>query len=331
MKDTLKYKIDKMDNIYDIVHKQYRWSVDELSFRFVSFLIALSDKEFNLEQYNDMIKFIKKKSGVFSYHRGTLMHPTAALMLTKYEKPQEAFLMLLENEKIMKEEGFKTSPYLGIAAHALLLTCPPELARERAQKSMEIYKIMKKNHFWLTGSDDYPVAVLLAGEENTEHMMSEMEVVYENLHRDGFTRSNGLQFLSHLLAFSDGAVSEKITKCKEIYDFFKGKGLRISPTYYGIIGFIALLGKQSTEALNEVLEAYNYLKSASNFKKSYRDMNLLIISALVSNEYVRGSKQSSITETGINVSIQAAIEAQTAALIAATSAVTIAASTTASN
>ena len=60
-------------------------------------------------------------------------------------------------------------------------------------------------------------------------------------------------------------------------------------------------------------------------------MNLLIISALVSNEYVRGSKQSSITETGINVSIQAAIEAQTAALIAATSAVTIAASTTASN
>lgn len=88
-------------------------------------IYALKNKTFDKNEFDETVKYIKKNSKWFSNYRGHQLYSTAALLLTKFSEPQQAFNDLLEYEEKMKAAGFKKSPYLSIAAYALLLTCVP--------------------------------------------------------------------------------------------------------------------------------------------------------------------------------------------------------------
>nr|WP_252187774.1 DUF4003 family protein [Anaeromonas frigoriresistens] len=313
--------------------KHYKWSVGDLSLRFIALVYVISNKSFKKDEFDDMVKYIKKNSGLFSYYRGHNMYSIASLLITKFDEPKEAFIKLKEYDEKMKERGFKKSSYLSIASYALLLTSEGDYIDERIERSMELYKGMKKNHFWLTGTDDYPIAILLSEKkENNDALISEIEHNYDTLHREGFSRSNGLQFLSHLLTFAPTkSVQMKAQKTRSIYDRLKQDKFHVSSTYYGILGFLSILGEHSEEAVEEVVEVVRYLKSNKNFKWTYKDMNVLAATAIVSNKYIEKLSQSNeLLQTGIGISIETMIAAQTAALIAATSAAASANAATAS-
>ena len=101
--------------------------------------------------------------------------------------------------------------------------------------------------------------------------------------------------------------------------------------YYGTIGLLALLDNDSKKALEEVVAMVAYMKSRKDFKWYYKEINTLMISALVSNEYMEEKKQQQgLSTTSIGITIEALIAAQTAAMIAATTAAASAASASAS-
>lgn len=322
MDEKLKAKADLFIETYDSMKKLYRWSAGDLTLRFAALVYMLGDMRFQSDVFNDTVNYIKKNSKLFSYYRSHQKYSTAALLITKSPEPQKAFDCLLEYEDKLKKAGFKNSPYLSIAAYALLLTCNPEEAGGRVEKAMKLYRKMKENHFWLTTSDDYPVAVLMsASEAPEESLLSEIEYCYDALRREGFYRGNGLQFLSHLLSFIPDNEKSKVQKAKHIYDRLKNEGLRIASPYYGIIGYLSLLGEYSDQAVGEVLELVSYLKSNRSFRWVNKGMNTLAATALVANNYFDTcGKNGELLETGIGISIEAMIAAQTAALIAAASA-----------
>lgn len=322
MENNLQTKTDMFIETFSTLKKTYKWSIGDLSLRFIALLYILSNKTFDKDEFNEMTKYIKKNSKWFSYYRGHQMYTTAALLITKFSDPQQAFTNLLEYEEKMKDGGFKKISYLSIASYALLLTCAPKDINGRIQKAMELYKEMKRNHYWFTGSDDYPLAVLLSErDEKISILVSEIENNYDMLHRAGFSRSNGLQFLSHLLTFIPETAQTKVQQTKRIYDQLKQERLHVSSTYYGILGYLSLLGEFSGQAVEEVIEVARYLKSNKNFKWVYKDMNVLAATALVANQYVEKLNQrNELLKTGIGISIETMIAAQTAALIAATTA-----------
>lgn len=326
MENHLQVKVDEFIETFSILKKQYKWSVRDMTLRFIALVYMLSDKTFGKEELNEVAEYIKKNSKWFSYYRGHQKFSTAALLITKFANPQKAFSDLLEYEEKMKTAGFKNSQYLSISAYALLLTCSPENVDDRVQKAIELYKGMKKNHYWLTSSDDYPIAVLLSqADAEKDILLSEIETNYDMLHREGFSRSNGLQFLSHLLTFIPGTAQTKAQQTRSIYDRLKQSKFHVSSTYYGILGYLTLLGDLSEQATEEVIEVVQYLKSNKNFKWVYKDMNVLAATALVANQYIEKiSEGNELLETGIGISIETMIAAQTAALIAATSAATAA-------
>src|SRR5665647_876729 len=332
MNTILMAKADNLISVYNELKKKYKWRANDVSLRFAAFIFALFDVPFEINKYDTVIRFIKKNTGIFSYYRSTLLYSMAAQLMCQFDNYEQSFLRMLEYDHKVKNHGFKNTTYLGIAAYALLLTCTPDALEYRIIRAQEIYKGMKEKHFWLTSSDDYAVSILLAAEdEPVAILIDRMEQHYNQLRSEGFGRSNGLQFLSHLLTFRTEQVSEKVTLCREIASFLKENKLAVSSMYYGTIGLLALLGNDSKKALEEVVAMVAYMKSRKDFKWYYKEINTLMISALVSNEYMEEKKQQQgLSTTSIGITIEALIAAQTAAMIAATTAATSAASASAS-
>lgn len=325
MEKKLQDKVDLFIETFNTLKKQYIWSIGDLTKRFIALIYNLSNKPFNKNEFDDMVKYIKDNTGVFSHYRGHQIYSIAALLITKFDNPKESFDKLLKYDEKMKLEGFRKNSYLTIASYALLLTCDSNDVDSRIERAMEIYKDMKSNHFWLTGSDDYPIAVLLAEKsENKDILISEIEHNYDALNNEGFRKSNGLQFLSHLLTFaSDKTVQIKAHQTKNTYDRLKEEKFHVSATYYGVLGFLSILGDYGDKAVEEVIEVSRYLKSSKGFKWTAKDMNVLAATAIVSNQYIEKLSQSNeLIEAGIGISIETMIAAQTAAIIAATSAAT---------
>ena len=79
--------------------------------------------------------------------------------------------------------------YLLISQQPVLLTEENEQHGAHIQRSMQVYKRMKKDHLFLTSTNDYPLAVLLAGQsENVETLMDRVERLYQKLAKAGLRK-----------------------------------------------------------------------------------------------------------------------------------------------
>jgi len=172
---------------------------------------------------------------------------------------------------------------------------------------------MKKNHPFLTSGDDYALAILLA---NTNRNPEILEKYYKALNSEGFSKTNGLQMLSHILSFNDRDVLGTVKRCVEIRDVLKKNKLNISSEYYPAIGLMTLLDDENGELLHDLVEASNYLKGQKGYKWLGKGMNVMIVAALIASEYVKDIEEGVMTTT-LQVSVQSIIAAQQAAMIAA--------------
>lgn len=333
MDDAVRMKMDKFENIYSILSKEYKWSSSQMINIFTSLIYTSSNVDFNKTKMDDILKFIKENTGTFSHHRGHDRFFISALLNTNFEAPMEAFKKLSMLEEQLKEGGFSRGTYSGFSAYLLLTSSQEGTTQFNIRKAKLIYDRIREKHFWLTGQDDYPLSVLLSfSEEDVDTIVNRIETLFDMLHRSGFSKSNSLQFLSHILSFGEGPVELKVQKCHSIVDYFKEKKIRINSTHYGTIGLIALIYDNKNEILDDIMEIIEHLKGQKNFKWTGRDVLLLIASALVMNKHVENYKEhSELLKTTLGISVQAIIAAQTAAMVASITAVSAAASAASSS
>ncbi len=194
----MKKKVNKMIQHYEDMRKLFKWENDMVK-HLVALTYAMKDKELNQAGIKEMKDYIKRETGAFSPFRGHMMFALSGLLCATSEAPKDKFESMLHNEKILKSIGFKYSSYLPTALYALSSVYEGDDVKGYGEKAIDIYKEMKQNHPFLTGGDDYALAILLAG---TDHSPSLLEDYYQALHDQGFTKSNGLQMLSHIMAFS---------------------------------------------------------------------------------------------------------------------------------
>jgi len=330
MKSELKNKVDQLLEVYMKISKDFKWE-NNLSQHFAALTYILKDKEFEKEKIENMKKVIKENTGLFSNYRGNTMFILSMLLCSEYDNPKEKFVELIEYDKKLKEEGFKNNMYLPIASYALLLTCEEDSIDTRTEKAYEIYCEMKKNHPWITGGDDYPLCVLLSGSAKTiDTNIKNIEECYKYLNEEGFSKGNGLQFLSHILSFGDEANSSKVMRCMKIFDRLKENKLKIYSSYYAALGLITLISNDKSEAIEDFIDVAQYLNGLKKYKWLGKGMNVLIASAIVSNEYIKDkTNQKDFIATTLSISIEALIAAQTAAMVAAVTASTAAATSSA--
>ncbi|MCM1988968.1 DUF4003 family protein [Oceanirhabdus seepicola] len=327
MKSELKSKVDNMLDVFIKISKDYKWE-NNLSQHFAALTYILKNKEFEKEKIDDMKKVIKENTGVFSSYRGNTMFILSMLLCSEYDNPNEKFIKMMDYDKKLKAEGFKNNTYLPIANYALLLTCEEDLIDSRIKKAYEIYCEMKKNHPWLTSGDDYPLCVLLANSDKPiDTNIKNIEDCYKLLNEEGFSKGNGLQFLSHILSIGDEYNSEKVQRCKKIFDSLKENKLRIYSSYYAALGLITLISKDNNEVIQDLIDVAEYLNGLKKYKWLGKGMNVLIASAIVSTEYIEDkTNQKDLIATTLGITVEALIAAQTAAMVATAAASTAAVS-----
>ena len=322
MRESLKIKVDNMLELYLDIEKQFKWEHSLLK-HFAALTYIQKDRKFDKEKIQNMIKFIKSKTGIFSYYRGTSSFIIAMLLCSEYEKPEDEFSRMMDNEDKLKKAGFKNSMYLPIANYALLITSEDDFVDSKVKQAYELYCEMKKNHPWLTSGDDYALSILLSKYNKS---VSTIEEYYKSLNNLGFGKGNGLQLLSHILSFSNEDVKVITERCKKVYDRLKENKLKVYSDFYASLGLVSLLDKEGTIA-EDLVEVALYLNKLKKYKWLGKGMNVLIASALVSQEYINDNKNNNeLIQTTLSISIEAIIAAQTSATIAAITASTAAAS-----
>lgn len=331
MNSYLNQVFTKFQNIYKIMMKEYKWSSSQLINIFTSLIYALSDVEFDKGIMDDMQRLIKERTGVFSHYRSYDKFFISALLHTKFENPKESFLKLVNYEEELKVVGFTRGTYAGLAAYVLLSSGKDENIQMYIKKSKIIYDMMREKHFWLTGQDDYPLAVLLSfSDDNVDTIVNRVESLFIMLHNVGFYKTNSLQFLSHILSFGSDSNEVKIQKCQSIVNYFKNHKIRINTTHYGTIGLLSLIFNNDNELLGEIIEIIDCLKQTKEFRWVGKEVLLLIATSLVTAKNIDNyMEHEDLVKANLGITIQGIIAAQTAAMIASVSA--ISAATAASN
>lgn len=323
MKFIYEERIKKMMQNYEELRQEFKWEND-MARHLIALSYAMKEKEINIAEIKEVKEYIKNRTGMFSPFRGHMTFILSGLLNTNKNNPKEEFKTMLNNEKILKENGFKYSSYLPTALYSLSSVYKGDDVEGYSKKSMEIYKEMKRNHPFLTSGDDYALSILLA---STEHSTDLLEDYYTELNNRGFSKSNGLQMLSHIMAFSENGVRESVNKCENIHENLKANKLKIYADYYPAIGLISLIDGNQNELMNDLVEVADYLKKQKRYKWLGKGMNVLIASAIITSEYIKEKSEDTVVNTTLSVSIEAIITAQQAAMIAAIAASTAAAST----
>ncbi|WP_158735562.1 DUF4003 family protein [Alteribacillus sp. YIM 98480] len=185
---------------------------------------------------------------------------------------------------------------------------------------------MKNEHPFLTGTSDYPLAVLLALEERPG-MIELMETYYDQLSKSGFTKGNDLQFLSHILTLSSKENHQTLVqRAVDVLQAFKQKGIKPKTMYYPVIGMLALLSPELFE-MKAIRELYEEMNGVKHFKWQ-KDMNVIMAVSFHINEKMGPS---SLSETSLYTALESILQAQQAVMIAAMTASFAAASSSSNN
>ena len=248
------------------------------------------------ERLKACLALLKEKTGVFSNFRGS-MELAFACMLSLEEDPEAALEKVLTAYGLLKKE-FTTSQYLPLAA--FLLKDEGDMAGYVA-RGREIYQTMRKEHPFLTSTEDSVFAVMLAfSDKDNQSLIEEMETCY-GLVKNELRNGNSVQTVSHVLAVSDGDPAQKAGKLLELYRTLRQSGLKYS-RYYELptLAAISTMPVDVRQIAMDMLDVDTWLSHQKGYgfwglPKSTRLMHAAMI---VSNAYAAASSLSTAVVTG---------------------------------
>lgn len=315
MESSLHQDVALYCDSYLALKRPLAWKTSSYYIKLCALAFAMEGRRPDPPELIDAIHTIKKRTDLFSYLRSARPY-IAAYFLAGGKALDNEFDKLAHCYDVMKNCGFKSSAYLPIAAHALYSTTTQGSEQAKAEIAQSIFKEMKRNHPFLTSSDDYASSVILAStDQPVDKLMDEIETTYRLLKSSGLHIGNGLQFLSQILIFDPSSPEEKALRCTFITEKLREYKNRISSMYYGTIGFLALTRNHWEKAVEETLEALAIIKEKKCYGWGEREFHLMIAAALVCSNYYKNNTETNTTllRIGVGATVEAIIAAQAAA------------------
>ena len=326
MKATLGNKCELFANNYMDLSKRYRWNY-AVNNRLGALLYAMDNRRADVEAIDRCRKIIKENTGIFSQFKEETNF-MSSVKLALHSEPEAMFKGALSVYNELKSEGFRSSPYLVLAAISIALQGDPYNYQQLVASTRQFYNAMKEEHRFVTSADDYGFAALLAMSGiPVEQAVREMERCYEILKQD-FHNSNAVQALSHVLTLNPNNV---YAKCRRVVDLQLALKRRKCKTGTGIelsfLGILASIPFDTNSLADEVEEVNNYLEGRKGFGSwSVAAKERIMFSiALVCDDYMEDSKHSTMemslanNVTGILLAQQMAVMAAATGSMAAAS------------
>lgn len=314
MRNTLQDKVHEYANIYEQLYKSLKWKVsDTRSLMMVASMYVVNQKPFDLQRFLEISQEIKKNVGMFSTLNSPHRFTYAAMLDVRFDKPIEKFIELLKIYDQLIDSKFSRESFTYLCAYLLLVDDKISNLQTRIERSMSFYKGMKSNHFFLTSSSDYPLAVLIANEEGTvDELLETMEYYYEKLAQSGFWKGNDLQFLSHILSLHPSEKNVVMERCLTLFDEFKRRGdIKLRKLHYPVLGLLSFL-ENGDQELDTIKEIHSQLNQNKRFKWN-KDINLILAINFLMSEKIENS---SLIGANMYTIIESIIQAQQAVMVA---------------
>lgn len=320
MSEFLENKLKLYIKNFELLDELKRKTMKETRM-FIALLYAIRDRKVNMNNLIEISDKIKEDKKMLSSLGNDQRFSLASIIESRFEEPLDIFEELNNDIEKIINVGFKKSPYLNIAAISLI---GDDRVDERVAKASEIFKGMKKSHRFLTGRDDYPLAILLSeSSRDVRELIKDMEYYYNSLYKSLFKKSNELQLLSHILTFTNRRIREEaVEKCNEVYRTFKAGGLKTYGLNYSQIGLISLLDMDYLELAKIIKEKTNYVNEYKEFKHT-KLTNQIIVSLLAAYSSLEGSRETDLLESNIVIAIENLIQQVISATIAISAATSV--------
>jgi len=328
-RETVEQKIDNFLSDFETLTNAISWSIDKRIRFNIAAQFMTTEREFHAMQFLEVSDYIKKQLKWFSSIPQEIRYAIAALLINRFSDPIQAFDELKNIYEELTESGFKKGPNTYIAAYILLSNQQEDTnKKDIISRTLEIFKAMKKQHFFLTSHDDYPLAMLLSQtNRNVEDQMEDIEFYYHLLGNLVYKRGNDLQYLSHILAYGQKDNRDALAEdCVHLFNEFRKQSIKIKGMHYPSLGVLALLEDKKT-AIPDILMTYSHFKEKKQLRW-YKDMSFLLAIQMFVQDKI---KNNDILSIGMAANIQAILQAQEAASIAAITAASAAASVSSSN
>lgn len=305
----------------DLIQKAFKW---ESSYMMpaCSLLFTGMKAKVNVELMKECNDILKKEVSAFSYLRGN----TKLILLSKMtltSSPKQYVEQVLKVYEQLKLEGLYGSDYAVLAAMIIVDEHGEQSIDDIIAQIGVIYKKMKKNHPFLTSSEDVPFATLLAMSElSDEKVLEDMEACYQIL-KPVFHSANGVQSLSHVLALDERDAKTKCDAVIDLYNRFKAERESLDYNTIAVFGSLIMLGLDNETIVKEVCEVSDWLvtqKGFGNFFGTGQRVRLLYAAALVMEHYSDHCLDTEATVLTGTVAVMVAAEMAMIAAIAAANA-----------
>lgn len=209
-------------------------------------------------------ELLKYKVGPFSNFKGAARSPIVSMLATS-KNPEQTLDNALFVYQLLKKE-FWTSSYLPLTAMIIAQTIEPAQYENVVKRTRRIYSIIKKEHPFLTSSEDCANCALMAlSEKSDDELINDIESCYRILSTYFFS-SNAIQSLSHVLALGQGSQEEKCSRVMEIFNGLKAAGNKYGTRYeLPTLGVLALTSVPTQLIVNEMIEINQWLSQQRGF------------------------------------------------------------------
>lgn len=172
---------------------------------------------------------------------------------------EEEYTRVVSGEQLLEAVGFSRSHYVSIAA--LFLT-----DAAHAKRAKLLHEEMKCHHYFLTGKDDIPYAVLLTREiGNIEKQAKTMRTYFDALQQLGFKKGESLQAMTQLLTlYADEVEETLIHYVQAIAKELEVVG-KVKRRHYPYIALLALMGT-TTVQLQAIIQLTKQLQQLVMFQ-----------------------------------------------------------------
>ncbi len=323
MKENVKTTCEAMIHNKEKLKEVLKWE-DNRILTVCASLYVHADKSVDGSRVEYCKKQIKSKASIFSEIRGIALSVITCMIDIRGGEPQHFEQLMMAYETLRKE--FHASPLLAIGAEILAENFEPSQYSSVTEKAKSLYKIMKKNHPFVTGSDDYLMCILLAQAEGSETVIgSEVEECFTELKELGLKGgSNVLQSVSCALALYEDSVEIKSKKVVSLYDEIRNHHMKYDRTYgLPMLVVLSRLDVAEEELCYDLADVNEWLKKQKGFGMLMGESTRMIYAALlVSQSYSKDRNASASVTSGVIAAMVAEQVAMVACIAAASSAAT---------
>lgn len=210
-------------------------------------------------------EIIKDNTSFFSNFRSTTTTVPLATLLSIEDDPNEMFVKVNSVYNMLKEV-FSSSSYLTLAAYLIVKLSSPKKYEEITNQTREIFDKIKKEHFFLTSSEDCLIAVQFAlNNKSNNDIITKSEECFEIL-KSEISHGNTVQAISNTLALSNIGSKELAEKAMEIINALRTHGYKLTNGVdMAVFAALAVTDVSVEQIVNDILEVNAYLLTVKGF------------------------------------------------------------------